>query len=154
MKELEAMRSAYATTLSAKEKKLVHYSVEMVKHDVMTGKKTSHPEIVKTGVKLFADVKKNLELQGYTVIILWHPENKYNTPMFVETKDEALVGEVAEAKAKVAEKDEEIARLKAELALAKAKVAEKKEPKTDGKKGGKGGKKAEEKEVESKVEEK
>lgn len=92
------------------EKHLVHYKAELVRHNGKTGAKESHPELLKTGIKMFPQVKRDLEKQGYIIEIVYHPQGKYNTPMPTP---------------KVDERDAEIAALKAELeALKSQKVAD------------------------------
>lgn len=93
--------------------------------------------LVKSGIKTFETiVKRNLELQGYTIEILHHPLGKYTDTKIIDTKAalkeqmaknaelEAKLKEV-ESKSKsgvdaiVAEKEAEIAALKAKLAEAR-----------------------------------
>ena len=62
---------------------------------------------------MFDSVKRNLELQGYTVFVIYHPQGKYNELPAATSVEDMLD-----------EKDAEIARLKAELEnAAKKKVA-------------------------------
>lgn len=99
------------------EKHLVHYKAELPRHNNKTGAKESHPELLKTGVKMFDGVKRDLEKQGYIIEILYHPLGKYNTPIPTP---------------KVDERDAEIAALKAELeALKGQKEAVKEEVKEE-----------------------
>lgn len=91
------------------EKHLVHYKAELPRHNAKTGVKESHPELLKTGLKQFPQVKRDLEKQGYVIEIVYHPEGKYNTPLPTP---------------KVDARDAEIEALKAELAALKAKAAE------------------------------
>lgn len=82
--------------------------------------------IVREEPKFFETVaKRNLETLGYTVEILYHPQEKYSS-VRIEDKDALLRAakqEVetlkAEGQAALSEKEAEIARLKAELAKAK-----------------------------------
>ena len=108
------------------EERIVHYKAEKVLYDPNDGvTRLSHPDLLKTNVKMFDDVKRNLELQGYTIEILHHPEGKYTNVVIKDSR-----AELAEAKAELAAKDDEIARLKAELAAkgaAKKEVAPEKE---------------------------
>ena len=111
------------------------------------------PRIIHEEPKAFDTmIKRNLEILGYTVEILFHPEGKY-TDVKIEDKDAVLKAkdaEIAELKAKVQEgagdalkaKDDEIAKLKAELAKAKADKTKAKEEKAKEEKA-KGGKKSE-----------
>lgn len=89
------------------EEHIVHYKAEKVLYDNNGMVRVSHPDLIKTNVKMFDDVKRNLELQGYTIEILHHPQNKY-TNVILADKNEALAAELAA-------KDDEIARLRAEL---------------------------------------
>lgn len=123
-------RSNY--TPDAAEKHLVHYKVEKRKFDPNTGERLSHPEIVKTSVKLFPSIKRNLELQGYGVEILFHPQGQYNTPITdpVEAEEapkERIEGAAAlEVKtAEVEAKNAEIEELRRQLAEKEALLAEK-----------------------------
>ena len=92
--------------------------------------------IVREEPKFFETVaKRNLETLGYTVEILYHPQEKYSS-VRIEDKDALLKAakqEVetlkAEGQAALNEKEAEIARLKAELAKAKEEKAEVKKPK-------------------------
>lgn len=86
------------------QERVVHYTIERVAYN-NNGAKVSKPQLVKTGVKLFEQIKRDLELQGNTINILYHPEGRYNP----EPEVSANLKEV------VAEKDAEIARLKAML---------------------------------------
>ena len=99
-------------TPAAKEKHLVHYKAEIPRFNKKTGRQESHPEIIKTGLKMFPSVKRELEKQGYVIEILWHPEGKYNTPL----QPAPVAERDAEIAALMAERDAEIAALKAELA--------------------------------------
>lgn len=93
------------------EERIVHYKAEKVLYDPNDGvTRLSHPDLIKTNVKMFDDVKRNLELQGYTIEILHHPEGKYTNVVIKDSR-----AELAEAKAEIAAKDDEIARLRAEL---------------------------------------
>ena len=89
------------------EEHIVHYKAEKVLYDNNGMVRVSHPDLIKTNVKMFDDVKRNLELQGYTIEILHHPQNKY-TNVILADKNEAFAAELAA-------KDDEIASLRAEL---------------------------------------
>lgn len=93
------------------EEQLVHYKIEKVLFSADGRTRLSHPDLIKTTDKMFDEVKRNLELQGYTVEILYHPQGKYTN--VVLPKDTAT---------EIAEKDAEIAKLKAELAKAQSKT--------------------------------
>ena len=97
---------------------VVHYKIAKLDS---TGKVLEPARIVKDDPKYFETVlKRNLENMGYTVEILHHPQGRYSS-VRVET-----------AEARLAEKDAEIARLKAELAKAQeAKVETKTEAKVE-----------------------
>jgi len=90
--------------------------------------------IVREEPKFFETVaKRNLETLGYTVEILYHPQEKYSS-VRIEDKDALLRAakqEVetlkAEGQAALNEKEAEIARLKAELAKAKGDTEPKQE---------------------------
>ena len=141
----------------------VHYRIAKVD---AKGNFLEKPRICKDNPKEFdSSLKRNLEILGYTVEILYHPLGTYTDTRIVD-KDAAMRAkdaEIAELKAKVQEgandalkeKDAEIAKLKEALekanaakaeAEAKAKAAEgekaPKEPKAPnvpkGNKGGKG----------------
>ena len=95
------------------EEQVVHYKIERVTFDPQDGvTRVSHPDLIKTDVKMFDLVKRNLELQGYTVEILYHPDGKYSNVVIP-----------GDARAELAEKDDEIAALRAEIARMKADVA-------------------------------
>lgn len=116
-------RSNY--TPAAKEKHLVHYKAEIPRFNNKTGKQESHPEIIKTGLKMFPSVKRDLEKQGYVIEILWHPEGKYNTPLQTAPVDERDA-EIAALKAELARKDEEMKALADQAQDAAAQEPEKK----------------------------
>lgn len=60
------------------EEQVVHYTTESVNIS-NEGKRLSKPILCKTDVKLFDTiVLRNLELQGYAVNIVYHPNGKYN----------------------------------------------------------------------------
>lgn len=99
------------------EERVVHYKIERVLFDPKDGvTRVSHPDLIKTDVKMFDDVKRNLELQGYTVEILFHPDGKYSNVVIP-----------GDPRAEVAEKDAEIEALRAEIARMKAENAPSKE---------------------------
>lgn len=99
------------------EEQIVHYKAERVLFDPKDGNvRLSHPDLLKTNVKMFDDVKRNLELQGYTIEILYHPQGKYTNVVIKDTS-----AELASAKAELAAKDDEIARLRAKLEAQEAK---------------------------------
>ena len=56
------------------EEGYVHYTIERVTYNPHNGQKISRQEVIKTTPKMFDSVKRNLELQGYTINILFHPE--------------------------------------------------------------------------------
>ena len=117
------------------EEHAVHYKIAKLTEN---GAFIEPPRIVKSRVKMFETItKRGLELNGYTVEILYHPNNTYSNVriedknVLIKKQDE----EIAELKAKRAEqtstdKDAEIAALKAEIEAMKKK-AEK--PAKDGK---------------------
>ena len=133
----------------------VHYKIAKVD---AKGNFLEKPRICKDNPKEFdTSLKRNLEILGYTVEILHHPNEKYTDVRIVD-KDAAIKAkdaEIAELKAKVQEgandalkeKDAEIAKLKEALAKAEAKAQaagegkapkEPKAPKDKEPKGGKG----------------
>ena len=105
------------------EEHIVHYKAEKVLYDNNGMVRVSHPDLIKTNVKMFDDVKRNLELQGYTIEILHHPQNKY-TNVILADKNEAFAAELAA-------KDDEIARLRAELEATKENASKKEEAKEE-----------------------
>ena len=119
------------------EEHAVHYKIAKLTED---GAFIEPPRIVKSRVKMFETItKRGLELNGYTVEILYHPNGTYSNVriedknILIKKQDE----EIAELKAKLAEqtstdKDAEIAALKAEIEAMKKK-AEK--PAKEGKSG-------------------
>lgn len=119
------------------EEHAVHYKIAKLTEN---GAFIEPPRIVKSRVKLFESVtKRGLELNGYTVEILFHPNGTYSN-VRIEDKNVLIKkqdAEIAELKAKLAEqtstdKDAEIAELKAEIEALKKK-AEK--PAKEGKSG-------------------
>lgn len=119
------------------EEHAVHYKIAKLTEN---GEFIEQPRIVKSRVKLFESVtKRGLELNGYTVEILFHPNGTYSN-VRIEDKNVLIKkqdAEIAELKAKLAEqtstdKDAEIAELKAEIEALKKK-AEK--PAEEGKSG-------------------
>ena len=84
------------------------------------------PRIIHEEVKFFEAVsKRNLEIQGYTVEILYHPLGKYSDVQIVD-KDaqlQAKDAEIAALKAKLGgapAQSDELAKMQEELAKAKA----------------------------------
>ena len=119
------------------EEHAVHYKIAKLTEN---GAFIEPPRIVKSRVKMFETItKRGLELNGYTVEILYHPNGTYSN---VRIEDKNILikkqdAEIAELKAKLAEqtstdKDAEIAELKAEIEALKKK-AEK--PAKEGKSG-------------------
>lgn len=109
------------------EEHAVHYKIAKLTEN---GEFIEQPRIVKSRVKLFESVtKRGLELNGYTVEILFHPNGTYSN---VRIEDKNILikkqdAEIAELKAKLAEqtstdKDAEIAELKAEIEALKKKA--------------------------------
>lgn len=87
------------------EEGYVHYTIERVTYNPHNGQKISRQEVIKTTPKMFDSVKRNLELQGYTINILFHPEGKYNTERVVETPEERMRKEIeAEVRAEYEKK--------------------------------------------------
>lgn len=109
------------------EEHAVHYKIAKLTEN---GAFIEPPRIVKSRVKMFESVtKRGLELNGYTVEILYHPNGTYSNVriedknVLIKKQDE----EIAELKAKLAEqtstdKDAEIAALKAEIEAMKKKA--------------------------------
>lgn len=109
------------------EEHAVHYKIAKLTEN---GEFIEQPRIVKSRVKLFESVtKRGLELNGYTVEILFHPNGTYSN-VRIEDKNVLIKkqdAEIAELKAKLAEqtstdKDAEIAELKAEIEAMKKKA--------------------------------
>ena len=109
------------------EEHAVHYKIAKLTEN---GEFIEQPRIVKSRVKMFETVtKRGLELNGYTVEILYHPNGTYSN---VRIEDKNILikkqdAEIAELKAKLAEqtstdKDAEIAALKAEIEAMKKKA--------------------------------
>lgn len=89
------------------EEAYVHYTIEKIAFNPKTGQKISRQEVVKTNPKMFDNVKRNLELRGFTVNVLFHPEGKYNEEIIVETPEERMRKEIeAEVRAKFEKKFE------------------------------------------------
>ena len=109
------------------EEHAVHYKIAKLTEN---GEFIEQPRIVKSRVKMFETItKRGLELNGYTVEILYHPNGTYSNVriedknVLIKKQDE----EIAELKAKLAEqtstdKDAEIAALKAEIEAMKKKA--------------------------------
>lgn len=109
------------------EEHAVHYKIAKLTEN---GAFIEPPRIVKSRVKMFETItKRGLELNGYTVEILFHPNGTYSNVriedknVLIKKQDE----EIAELKAKLAEqtstdKDAEIAALKAEIEAMKKKA--------------------------------
>lgn len=109
------------------EEHAVHYKIAKLTE---SGEFVEQPRIVKSRVKLFESVtKRGLELNGYTVEILYHPNNTYSN-VRIEDKNVLIKkqdAEIAALKAKLAEqtstdKDAEIAKLKAKIEALKKKA--------------------------------
>lgn len=109
------------------EEHAVHYKIAKLTEN---GEFIEQPRIVKSRVKLFESVtKRGLELNGYTVEILFHPNGTYSN-VRIEDKNVLIKkqdAEIAELKAKLEEqtstdKDAEIAALKAEIEAMKKKA--------------------------------
>nr|DAT75919.1 MAG TPA: hypothetical protein [Caudoviricetes sp.] len=128
------------------QERSVHYRIAKVD---TKGNFLERPRICKDNPKEFdSSLKRNLEILGYTVEILFHPLGTYTDTRIVD-KDavmRAKDAEIAELKAKVQkgaddalkEKDAEIAKLKEALAKAKAKEAEEAPKESQKPEGGKG----------------
>ena len=109
------------------EEHAVHYKIAKLTEN---GAFIEPPRIVKSRVKMFETItKRGLELNGYTVEILFHPNGTYSNVriedknILIKKQDE----EIAELKAKLEEqtstdKDAEIAALKAEIEALKKKA--------------------------------
>ena len=109
------------------EEHAVHYKIAKLTEN---GELIEQPRIVKSRVKMFETItKRGLELNGYTVEILYHPNGTYSNVriedknILIKKQDE----EIAELKAKLEEqtstdKDAEIAALKAEIEALKKKA--------------------------------
>jgi len=114
----------------------VHYRIAKI---APNGSFFEKPRICHDNPKEFdSSLKRNLEILGYTVEILYHPNGKY-TDVRIEDKEATLKAkdaEIAALKAKVQEgandalkeKDAEIAKLKEALAKAEAKAAKAEKP--------------------------
>ena len=109
------------------EEHAVHYKIAKLTEN---GAFIEPPRIVKSRVKMFETItKRGLELNGYTVEILHHPNGTYSN-VRIEDKNVLIKkqdAEIAELKAKLAEqtstdKDAEIAALKAEIEAMKKKA--------------------------------
>ena len=109
------------------EEHAVHYKIAKLTEN---GAFIEPPRIVKSRVKMFETItKRGLELNGYTVEILYHPNGTYSN-VRIEDKNVLIKkqdAEIAELKAKLAEqtstdKDAEIAALKAEIEAMKKKA--------------------------------
>lgn len=109
------------------EEHAVHYKIAKLTEN---GEFIEQPRIVKSRVKMFETITKSgLELNGYTVEILYHPNGTYSN---VRIEDKNILikkqdAEIAELKARLAEqtstdKDAEIAALKAEIEAMKKKA--------------------------------
>ena len=107
------------------EEQSVHYKAERVLYS--GGVRVSRPSVIKTDVKAFDNIKRNLELQGYTIEILYHPLGKYTTTRIPGDAAE----EIAERDAAIAKKDKEIAELEAKIKALEANASEAKMPKEE-----------------------
>ena len=86
------------------EEHLVHYLAERKLFNQRTGESESHPDLIKSNLKLFDTVmKKNLELQGYKITILHHPKGIYPVEEEQETPMEAKERELEERDQRIAE---------------------------------------------------
>lgn len=125
------------------QERAVHFKIAKMTTD---GGFIEKPRIVKSSVKQFETIEKtHLENAGYTIEILYHPQGTYSNVRIVDKNIELANkdAEIAALKAKLAEsatesedaKDAEIAKLKAEVAKLKAKGKEKgktdEQPKTE-----------------------
>lgn len=125
---LETNKSNY--TPATNEKHLVHYKAEKIKYDPTTGVRKSHPELLKTGVKLFAMIKREMENEGYAIEILYHPNGSYNTPVnvpeAVHSNDEveALKAQIAEKEAKIQTLEDKLDAILAKLGAGEEKAPE------------------------------
>ena len=109
------------------EEHAVHYKIAKLTEN---GAFIEPPRIVKSRVKMFETItKRGLEINGYTVEILYHPNGTYSNVriedknVLIKKQDE----EIAELKARLAEQtstdqDAEIAALKAEIEAMKKKA--------------------------------
>lgn len=121
------------------EEHAVHYKIAKMTEN---GAFIERARIIKSRVKQFESIeKRNLEINGYTVEILHHPNGTY-TNVRIEDKSLMLArqkDEIAELKAQLSQfkdKDDEIAKLKAEIeAMKKASEQEKSEEPEKPKKG-------------------
>lgn len=96
------------------ERGYVHYKAEKIKFSPTTGERLSKPQLYKTGVKLFASVKPELEKLGYSIEILFHPNGLYNTPINVPETPGGANG-TSEMAVELAEAKKENAELRARL---------------------------------------
>lgn len=104
------------------EEHLVHYLAERVYFDGRTGERESHPDLLKTEVRLFDTiVKKNLELQGYEITILHHPLGKYPEVAEIETPMEEKEREISEKDVQIEELQKKLEEAKKALEDAKGK---------------------------------
>ena len=125
------------------QERAVHFKIAKMTKD---GGFLEKPRIVKSSVKQFETIEKtHLENAGYTIEILYHPQGTYSNVRIVDKNIELANkdAEIAALKAQLAEKapeaedakDAEIAKLKAEVAKLKAKGKEKgkaeEQPKTE-----------------------
>lgn len=55
------------------ERNSFHVIIEVVKFDSNTGRRLSRPRLQKFGAKAFAQARRVLEMQGYTVKVLYDP---------------------------------------------------------------------------------
>ena len=98
-----------------------HAVIEVVQYDPKTGKKLSKPRVQKFGKKAFeSNVLNSLKKQGYTVTVLYDPNEWIN-----EQKAKAAESKAAKAKAEQEKFDAAVA-----AAVAKA-LAEREAVKTD-----------------------
>lgn len=108
------------------QERAVHFKIAKMNAD---GGFLEKPRIVKSRVKQFETVEKaHLENAGYTIEILFHPQGTYSNVRIVDKNIELANkdAEIAALKAKLAEqatdeKDAKIAKLEAEIAKLKGK---------------------------------
>ena len=71
------------------EKHIYHCKIELRKFNAETGQRLSRPRIQKFGKKIYEkNIAKNLEKQGYTIDVLWNP-NQHLAEMAEQKKQSA-----------------------------------------------------------------